>query len=251
MKQKKTHCIVLKSSVIREIDKSVVLFSPDIGIFNVVAFGACKSKNRFGGKLEPFSVLSVDLTVNTIGTEPEYRFKEILLYEFFEKLTGSFETVITAHFFCEILLKNNTAGEDRRLFALLYQSLKALNSNAEKSSRILINFLIRYLAFTGFFAPLMECAGCGHSFNDDATIFIQRKDYQPYCRNCVEDDCIPLERRLVDYINKILLLHVREGVEIPINKNDERKLKIYLISQLKDISGFHYKTLESFRKDML
>lgn len=247
MKQLKTYCIVLKSSVIREIDKSVVLFSPDIGIFNVVAFGACKSKNRFGGKLEPFSIIYTDLTIKTIGTENEYRFKEIHLHEFFENLTSSFQTVMTAQFFCEILLKNNTAGEDRKLFALLYQALKSLNTAPDKSSRIIINFLIRYLAYTGFFAPLTECAGCGHSFDAGESVYIRRKDYQPYCRNCAEGDCIPFERTILEYIDKISVLHIRESIDIPININDERKLKVSLISQLKDISGFHYKTLESFR----
>ena len=247
MKQIKSYCIVLKSSVIREIDKSVVLFSPEIGIFNVIAFGACKSKNRFGGKLEPFSVIYADLSVKTVGTENEYCFKEIHLHEFFEHLTSSFETVMTAQFFCEILLKNNTAGEDRKLFALLYQALKLLNERSDFSLRILNNFLIRYLAYTGFYAPITECAACGRSFERDETVFLQRRDYQPYCSDCAEGDCIPLEKNLTEYINKILLLRVRESIEIPINKNDERKLKVCLIAQLKDISGFHYKTLESFR----
>ena len=75
MKSVKTHCIILKSTVVREIDKAVTMISPDIGIFTVTAFGACKSRNRFGGKLEPFSVLSAELTVKMRGIEAEYQNK--------------------------------------------------------------------------------------------------------------------------------------------------------------------------------
>lgn len=247
MKNLKTHCIVLKSSAVREIDKSLVLFSPDIGIFSLMAFGACKSKNRYGGKLEPFSILSAELMEKTVGTETEYRFKEIILEEYFENLTASFETVMTAHFFCEILLKNNTGGESRKLFALLYQALKALNTDTSAANRVLINFLIRYLAYTGFLAPLTECSECTHLFSPEETVFIRRSDYQPCCRHCVEGDCVPFERDSIRYLNTVLSLHLQESVQIPINKNEERKLKSYFISQLKDISGFHYKTLESLR----
>lgn len=247
MKQIATYCIILKSTVVREIDKLLTLFSPDIGIFYVTAYGACKSKNRFGGKLEPLSVIFSELTVKTVGTESEYGFKEVTLHDYFENLTGSYETVMTAQSFCEILLKNNTAGEDRKLFALLYQALKALNENSRLGSRIFINFLIRYLAYMGFAAPIGECGSCGHVFSENETVCIQRSDYQAYCRNCAEGDCVPMESSLKNYFNCILKLKFRESIRIPININEERKLKAYLISQLQDISGFHYKTLESFR----
>lgn len=247
MKQIATYCIILNSKIVREIDKLLTLFSPDIGIFHVTAYGACKSKNRFGGKLEPLSVISSELSVKIAGLETEYAFKEVTLHDYFENLTCSYDTIMTAQSFCEILLKNNTAGEDRKLFALLYQSLKALNENTRLTSRIFINFLIRYLAYTGFIAPIAECGGCGRPFTTDETVCIQRSDYQPYCRDCAEGDCVPIESSLKNYFNRILKLKFRESIRIPINTDEERKLKAYLISQLQDISGFHYKTLESYR----
>lgn len=249
MKNVKTHCIVLKSSVVREIDKSVTLISPDIGIFTVTAFGACKSRNRFGGKLEPFSVLSAELTVRMRATEEERQFKELTLLDSFENLTKSYETVLTAQFFCEVLLKNNTAGEDRRMFSLLYHALKALNRCGAKESEtaVVINFLVRYLAFAGFFAPLSECSLCGRAFQENETVFMQRQDHQPYCAGCVCGGSVPLESELRDYLNTVLKIPFAETSEIPINTDGGRKLKVYLISLLKELSGFRYKTLESLR----
>lgn len=247
MKSVKTHCIILKSTVVREIDKAVTMISPDIGIFTVTAFGACKSRNRFGGKLEPFSVLSAELTVKMRGIEAEYQIKELTLLDSFANLTTSYEIVLTAQFFCEVLLKNNTAGEDRRMFSLLYHALRALNQcdGEESKNAVVINFLVRYLAFIGFFAPLIECSSCGRAFNDNEPVFMQRSDHQPYCFDCVYGDSVPLEPELRSYLNTILKIRFAQTSEIPININGGRKLKAYLISLLKELSGFRYKTLES------
>lgn len=248
MKSIKTHCIVLKSKVIREMDKLVTLISPDIGIFNVVAFGACRSQKKYGGKLEMFSVLDVVLETKMVGNELEYRFKELILIDSFPNLSLSLDYLLTGQFFCEVLLKNNTSGEERRLFALLFQGLKALNFvEKEKIQLVFINYLIRYLAYVGFFSPYEECSLCGHKWNQHETIYIKREDFQPYCYSCAErDDVIPIEEEIWLYISKILKLNFQNSLQISINKNGGRKLKTFLISQLEDISGFKYKTLENF-----
>ena len=135
------------------------------------------------------------------------------------------------------------------MFSLLYHALKALNRCGTKESEtaVVINFLVRYLAFAGFFAPLSECSLCGKAFQENETVFMQRQDHQPYCAGCVCGGSVPLEPELRGYLNTVLKIPFAETSEIPINTDGGRKLKAYLISLLKELSGFRYKTLESLR----
>jgi DNA repair protein RecO len=56
--------IVIKKSVYGEADYLVTFFTKEIGKVKGIARRAKKSKKRFGGRLEPFIYLNIDITLN-------------------------------------------------------------------------------------------------------------------------------------------------------------------------------------------
>jgi len=54
-----TESLILKSYALAEADKIVVFLSQNQGIIRGVAKGAKRLKSRFGGSLEPFSVVNL------------------------------------------------------------------------------------------------------------------------------------------------------------------------------------------------
>ncbi len=56
--------IVIKKSVYGEADYLVTFFTKEIGKVKGIARQAKKSKKRFGGRLEPFIYLNIDITLN-------------------------------------------------------------------------------------------------------------------------------------------------------------------------------------------
>jgi len=90
--------IVIKKSVYGEADYLVTLFTREIGKVKGIARQAKKSKKRFGGRLEPFIHLKLDITLN------ENKFNvvnDVSLIKPFPSITESLETFAFGSFVLE------------------------------------------------------------------------------------------------------------------------------------------------------
>ncbi|MGH2819287.1 MAG: DNA repair protein RecO [Actinomycetota bacterium] len=148
--------IVLRTIKLGEADRIVTLFTRDGGKVRAVAKGVRKTKSRFGGRLEPFTRVSLliyrgrDLDTIT-SADILTSFREVR--EDYLKLTG-------AAAMAEAVEKITPERERAfSVYALLLAGLRTLA--AAPAATIVPAFLVKLLSISGYHPQLTVCAGCG------------------------------------------------------------------------------------------
>lgn len=130
----KTKAIVLKSYNLGEADKILKLFSKDNGLIDAVAKGARKIKSRFGGRLELFNFVELELSR---GRNLDI-INQAELLKNFSDIPNDFNKFLLSQFMCQIVLKTHFSETEvtPAIFKLLYVCLNAINATTgiERSS---------------------------------------------------------------------------------------------------------------------
>ena len=139
--------LVLRKSSYGEADLLVTLFSRELGKFRALAKNAKKSRKRFGGRLDFFNHLAIDVTLN------KRRFNligDVTLKESYREITESVDSFVTGTRVLELLdlftPEQEPAGE---LFDLAADTLGFLSKKREPYSVFLV-FLLRALTLCGY-----------------------------------------------------------------------------------------------------
>ena len=154
-----TEVVILRNGRIGEIHKSVWMLSPDLGLISAIAHGAYSQKGKLRGVTNPFSFgrcyLYTDPVKNSV------KITDLVVHDFFPGLREDVAKYYTASLWAELVLRTfGGGGESRALFALLVESLRALDE-AAGFEPVTVQFLWRYLAVSGLQPDLDECAVCG------------------------------------------------------------------------------------------
>lgn len=139
--------LVLKKSSYGEADLLVTLFSKELGKFRALAKNAKKSQKRFGGRLDFFNRLEIEVTLN------KRRFNligDVALKESYREITESVDSFVAATRVLELLdflvPEQEPAGE---LFDFTLDTLGLLSGKREPHSVFLV-FLLRALTLCGY-----------------------------------------------------------------------------------------------------
>ncbi len=155
---------VLGSHKLREADRIVTLFTSGLGKLPVVVKGVRKVRSRFGGRLEPFTQLHVQLHrgrslhtltgADTIKTRAAARSHPAAL-----KAGLSFINLISR--------ETNEMEKRPRSFNLLTRFLDVLNETAKTDAQgecfafLALAADLKLLLLAGYLPNLSSCAGCG------------------------------------------------------------------------------------------
>ena len=139
--------LVLRKSDYGEADLIVTLFSRELGKFRALAKNAKKSRKRFGGRLDFFNHLAIEVTLN------KGRFNligDVTLKESYRKITESVDSFGAATRVLELLdfLTPEQEPADK-LFDLATDTLEFLSGKREPHSVFLV-FLLRALTLCGY-----------------------------------------------------------------------------------------------------
>ncbi len=143
-----THeALLLRKSSYGEADLVVTLFSRELGKFRALAKNAKKSQKRFGGRLDFFNRLAIEVTLN------KRRFNligEVILKESYREITESVDSFAAATRVLELLdfliPEQEPASE---LFDLAADTLGFLSGKREPYSVFLV-FLLRAITLCGY-----------------------------------------------------------------------------------------------------
>lgn len=165
----KTKAIVLKSYKIGEADKIIKLFSQKRGPIDGIAKGSRKMKSRFGGRLELFNFIDLELTTGRnldIITQAE-------IIKTFKNIPLDFNKYLFCQLISEVVLKTHFSDTESSpiLFKLIYVCFNEIDSTGSDSiypvEKIAAFFLAKFLKITGY-APLIEsCSKCGAEINTE------------------------------------------------------------------------------------
>jgi DNA repair protein RecO (recombination protein O) len=152
--------VVLRVQKLGEADRIVTLLTRRTGRVRAVAKGVRRTKSRFGGRLEPFSHVDVQMyegrNLDTITqAESVDAFGSVLAADY-GRYTAATVLVETSE---------RLAAEEKepslRLYLLLVSALRALAETGRDPSLVLDAFLLRAMELAGWAPALAECARCG------------------------------------------------------------------------------------------
>ena len=150
--------IVLKTIKLGEADRIVTIFTRSHGKVRAVAKGVRKTKSRFGGRLEPFTL--VDLLIyrgrnlDTI-TSADIR-------DHFKGVRDDYPSYTCACALAELVEK--ITEERERAFSTYALLLGGLQTLADgRGDTVVPAFLVKLLSVSGYHPSLSVCAGCGGS----------------------------------------------------------------------------------------
>jgi DNA repair protein RecO (recombination protein O) len=150
--------IVLGSVKLAEADKIVTILTQGSGKVRAVAKGIRRTTSRFGARLEPFTHVSLMLyggrNLDTV-TQAE-------ILNPFRTVRGDFALFSAGETMLETADKVAEEHErNLRLFLLLLQGLRALETRPADPAAVAEAYLLRLLALSGFTPLLRACAECG------------------------------------------------------------------------------------------
>lgn len=156
--------LVLRTYTLGEADRIIVLLTRSHGQVRAVAKGVRRTTSRFGARLEPFSMIDVQLhqgrtldVVTQVETiEPFARG----ITDDYAVFTCASTMVETAERLTEDDGDLGTADSAQQ-FLLLYGALFALARRRHAPGLVLDSYLLRALALAGWAPSCFECAQCG------------------------------------------------------------------------------------------
>ena len=150
--------IVLRTYKLGETDRIVNLLTQGRGKVRAVAKGVRRPGSKFGGRLEPFSHVDLQL----------YEGRNLDIVSQAELLTPFAEVradfALSACGSAMVEAADRVAQEDERsnrLVLLLLDGLRALAGNPEHPSSVLDAYLLRLASVAGYHPYLDACASCG------------------------------------------------------------------------------------------
>ena len=168
MKLYRDEAIVLRTHDLGEADRIVTLMTRNHGKIRAVAKGVRRTKSRFGGRLEPFAMVDVQLHV---GRTLDIVTEVATLNPYGLTIGRHYDLYTAASAIAEIADKItlDEAESDPQQYLLLLGALHALATNAHRPALIVDSYMLRAMALSGWALSLYECAVCSRT--DDLEAF--------------------------------------------------------------------------------
>ncbi|MDR1710470.1 MAG: DNA repair protein RecO [Propionibacteriaceae bacterium] len=158
--------VVLRTHKLGEADRIITLLCREHGKVRAVAKGVRRTSSKFGARLEPFTI--VDLQLYT-GRNLDTVTQAVTLAATFEAISSDYGLFTAAQVMAETA--DRVVAEERQpalqQYLLLSGALRALVNGTTAGPRpatvIMDSYLLRSLATAGYAPTLTDCARCGAS----------------------------------------------------------------------------------------
>lgn len=160
MRLYRDRAVVLRQHKLGEADRIITLLTRDHGLVRAVAKGVRRTRSRFGGRLELFGHIDVQLYP---GRGLDIVTQVQILDAFTEGIVADYGLYTTASAVLETA--ERLAGEERApardQYLLTVGALRALALTPRPSELVLDSYLLRAMSIAGWAPALFDCARCG------------------------------------------------------------------------------------------
>ena len=177
-----TEGLVLKSYSLAEADKIVVFLTKEHGLVRGVAKGAKRLKSKFGGSLEPFSIVRL--------TFFQKEDRELVSIQQSEIIKSFFETAVQPNAFQKfaylVELLNDFAppsDPNERLYRMAKVCLETSDEHPEKLSQMILYFELWLLKLGGYLPSWERCDICKRELARSEKTNLQI-NFHLACQNC-------------------------------------------------------------------
>jgi DNA repair protein RecO (recombination protein O) len=173
---------LLRAIDYRDADKIVTLLTADAGRVSALARGARRSRKRFGGALEPYSLLQVEIGVGRGSLD---RLAQATVSRPFSGILSSLRKMTLAGSAMEVIRRATPENEaDLRAFQTAVELLEKLAGADDAVPAYLYAFTLRFFAVTGLAPCLDECFDCGKRCADGQAGYFDVGRGSLVCRGC-------------------------------------------------------------------
>lgn len=177
-----TESLVLKTYSLAEADKIVVFLTQQQGLVRGVAKGAKRLKSRFGGALEPFSV--VDLTFFQKEERELVSIRQLELKKSFFENVSNPQFLQKFAYLGELLIEFAPPHEpNERLYRMAKVCLETAAENPQSLESIVLYFEIWLLRLAGYLPFWDKCNDCRTELSKNETANLQL-NFHLLCQNC-------------------------------------------------------------------
>ena len=177
-----TEGLILKSYSLAEADKIIVLLTQSEGLVRGVAKGAKRLKSKFGGSLEPFSV------VNISYFQKEER--ELVSIRQIDLIKSFFESASEPPFLQKFSYLVDLIVEfapphdpNEKLFRMTKVCLETAAEKTDSLDTIALYFELWILRLGGYLPDWKKCDSCKREFNQNEKSGLQI-NFHLFCENC-------------------------------------------------------------------
>jgi len=150
--------VVLRTHKLGEVDRILTLLTRNHGQIRAVAKGVRKTSSRFGGKLEPFTVVDLQLyegrNLDTVSQAEQ-------LANYGAEIAGDYQRFTVASAIAEAAERMTREVSSEKNYLLVVGALRALAAGETRPDQILDSYLLRALSLSGWVPALDECSSCG------------------------------------------------------------------------------------------
>ena len=150
--------VVLRTHKLGEVDRILTLLTRHHGQIRAVAKGVRKTSSRFGGKLEPFMVVDLQLyegrNLDTVSQAEQ-------LANYGAEIAGDYPRFTIANAIAEAAERMTREISSEKNYLLVLGALRSLAVGEIRSDQILDSYLLRALSLSGWVPALDECSSCG------------------------------------------------------------------------------------------
>ncbi len=160
MKLYRDEAIVLRTHDLGEADRIITFFSRRHGKMRGVAKGVRRTKSRFGARLEPFSMVDLQLYE---GRTLDVVTEAATLNPYGRSIGRDYDAYTCACVIAEVADKLAAIEEepDQAHYLLLHGAIHALATGAHRPALVVDSYILRAMALHGWGLSLYECAVCG------------------------------------------------------------------------------------------
>lgn len=180
--------IILSARNFRENDKILDIFLANNGVISAVAFGAKKSKKRFGGNLDPYNLANFEI----ICTKKGFYLKEVIIKKIFTNIKQNIQT-LTILFNITKLIVSKPLNVSKSIYNGLLKLLNKLEEDNNDIIKYYLFFLIYFLKKEGLIS-FTNCYICNSSnvrgliYKNDTLVFVCEKCINSSSYNLIDEE---------------------------------------------------------------
>lgn len=149
--------VVLRTHKLGEVDRILTLLTRNHGQVRAVAKGVRKTTSRFGGRLEPFTVVDLQLyegkNLDTVSQAEQ-------LANYATNIVGDYSRYTIASAIAETAERMTREVSSERHYLLVLGALRTLAAAEIRPDQVLDSYLLRALSLSGWVPALSECSSC-------------------------------------------------------------------------------------------
>ncbi len=183
--QQVTRAFILRTVDYRDSDRILTLLTRDLGKISAIARWARSSRKRFGGALEPFSLLEVSLSAGR-GHDKMFLLTEALLVDSHPGLATDLDRIGSAALVTELVRELTPENDpDPRMFDFLREFMSLVSAPKTVSVKgLALCAVLRVLAFCGVAVGIGRCTACGTPVPQDKKAYFDPRRGGIVCTPC-------------------------------------------------------------------